>query len=107
LQLPSELIKRILLRQKLLLLHKNSQNRYQYSRNNNRLLSNSQINTIEQKVYNPMPVMTHYNMPILHHIPVNQLVRRYIPVYYPVPIEHRINVPIQIPIKVPQRVTKK
>jgi hypothetical protein len=97
-------MKKILLRQKLLLLQKYSPSN-QNGVFNNRLLSNSQINTNVQNVYNPMPVMTHYNMPVLHHIPVNQLVRRYIPVYYPVPIEHRINVPIQIPIKVPQRVT--
>ena len=57
-----------------------------------------------QKVYNPVPVMTHYNMPVLHHIPINQVVKKYIPVYYPIPIEHKINIPVKVPIKVPQRV---
>ena len=55
-------------------------------------------------VYNPVPVLTHYNMPILHHIPINQIVKKYIPIYYPVPVEHRINIPVRIPIKIPQRV---
>jgi hypothetical protein len=48
--------------------------------------------------------MTHYNMPVLHHIPVNQMIKKYIPVYYPIPVEHRINIPVKIPIKIPQRV---
>jgi len=48
--------------------------------------------------------MTHYNMPILHHIPINQVIKKYIPVYYPVPIEHRINIPVRVPINIPQRV---
>ena len=84
-------------------------------RNRNAIAYERQLNIIRNEpqyvqkqnrpnVYNPMPVMTHYNMPILHHIPVNQLVRRYVPVYYPVPVEHRINIPVQIPIRVPQRV---
>ena len=50
--------------------------------------------------------MTHYDMPIYHHIPINQLIKKYIPIYYPVPVEHRINIPVRIPIKVPQRVSK-
>ncbi len=54
-----------------------------------------------------VPVMTHYNMPVLHHIPINQVVKKYIPVYYPVPVEHRINIPVKIPIKIPQRVSNK
>lgn len=57
-----------------------------------------------QNVYNPVPVMTHYNMPVLHHIPINQVVKKYVPVYYPIPVERRINIPVRIPIKVPQRV---
>lgn len=57
-----------------------------------------------EKIYNPVPVMTHYNMPVIHHIPINQVIKKYIPVYYPIPVEHRINIPVKIPIKVTQRV---
>lgn len=62
------------------------------------------VTNVEQKVYNPVPVMTHYNMPVYHHIPINEVVKKYIPVYYPIPIEHRINIPVKVPIKIPQRV---
>ncbi len=48
--------------------------------------------------------MTHYDMPVLHHIPINQVVKKYVPVYYPVPVEHRINIPVKVPIKIQQRV---
>lgn len=34
----------------------------------------------------------------------NQSIKKFIPVYYPVPIERRINIPVRVPIKVPQRV---
>jgi hypothetical protein len=33
-----------------------------------------------------------------------KIIKKYLPVYYPVPIERRINIPVRVPIKVPQRV---
>ncbi len=57
-----------------------------------------------QRIYNPVPVMTHYNVPVIHHIPVNQVVKKYIPVYYPVPVEHKINIPVRVPVRVEQKV---
>lgn len=32
------------------------------------------------------------------------IVKKYIPVYYPVPVEHRITIPVKVPIKIQQRV---
>jgi len=64
----------------------------------------NRVENVVQKVYNPVPVMTHYNMPVFHHIPINEVVKKYIPVYYPIPIEHKIIIPVKIPIKIPQRV---
>ncbi len=51
--------------------------------------------------------MTHYNVPVLHHIPINQVVKKYIPVYYPVPVEHKINIPVKVPVRVEQKVNNK
>ncbi len=48
--------------------------------------------------------MTHYNVPVVHHIPINQVVKKYIPVYYPVPVEHKINIPVKVPVRVEQKV---
>lgn len=66
---------------------------------------NMKNNDLEVKpILNPVPIMTHYNMPVLHHIPINTVVKKYVPVYYPIPVEHRINIPVRVPIKIPQKV---
>ena len=57
-----------------------------------------------QTIYNPVPIMTHYKLPVIHHIPINQIIKKYTPIYYPVPVEHRINIPVKVPIKIPQKV---
>lgn len=69
----------------------------------NKLVLNKSAQT-EGKVYNPVSVMTVYNTPVLHHIPINQIIKKYVPVYYPVPVEKKIIIPVKVPIKVTQRV---
>jgi hypothetical protein len=48
--------------------------------------------------------VTKYDLPILHHIPVENIVKKYVPVYYPVPVEHKIDIPVKVPIQVEQKV---
>ena len=65
---------------------------------------------VKVPVYIPIPVFTYYQIPVLHHYPLNQIVRQIVPVPYQVPVEHKINkiVPITIPVEqkiiVPQAV---
>lgn len=59
---------------------------------------------IESTYSSPIPVYSHYNIPIIHHVPIKKIVKKYIPIYYPIPIEHRINIPVRVPIKIPQRI---
>lgn len=67
-------------------------------------INNAQTKMQVEPILNPVPIMTHYNMPVLHHIPINTVVKKYVPVYYPIPVEHRINIPVRVPIKIPQKV---
>lgn len=55
-------------------------------------------------VYVPIPVFTLYQIPILHHYPLNQVVRQMTPIPIEIPIEHRINRPYPIPIPVEQKI---
>ena len=47
-------------------------------------------------VYVPIPIFTLYQIPILHHYPLNQVIRQITPIPIEIPIEHRINKPYPI-----------
>lgn len=55
-------------------------------------------------VYVPVPVFTLYQIPIIHHYPLNQIVNEITPIPIEIPIEHRINKPYPIPIPVEQKI---
>lgn len=59
--------------------------------------------TVKVPVYVPIPVYTYYQIPVLHHYPLNQIVRQIVPVPVPFPVEHRINRPFAVPIPVEQK----
>ena len=56
-------------------------------------------------VYVPIPVFTLYQIPIIHHYPLNQIVKEITPIPIEIPIEHRINKPFPVPIPVDQKNT--
>ncbi len=60
--------------------------------------------TVKVPVYVPVPVFTYYQVPVLHHFPLNQVVRQIVPVAYQVPVEHRINRPVPLPEPVEQKI---
>jgi hypothetical protein len=55
-------------------------------------------------VYVPIPIFTIYQIPIVHHYPLNQVVRQVLPLPVEIPIEHRINTPVAVPVPVEQKI---
>lgn len=55
-------------------------------------------------VYVPIPVFTLYQIPIIHHYPLNQIVKEMTPIPIEIPIEHKINKPYPVPIPVEQKI---
>ena len=55
-------------------------------------------------VYVPIPIFTLYQIPILHHYPLNQVIQQITPIPIEIPVEHRINKPYAIPIPVEQKI---
>ncbi len=51
-------------------------------------------------VYIPIPIMTIYNIPVLHHYPVNQVIEEQVEVEVPIDVEHQVVVPVEVPVRV-------
>ena len=48
--------------------------------------------------------MPMYIYQVLHHFPLNQIVRQIVPVAYQIPVEHRINTPYPVAVPVEQKI---
>ena len=59
---------------------------------------------VKVPVYIPIPVFTYYQLPVLHHYPLNQIVRKVVPVPQEILVTHNINKITPVPVKVEQKV---
>lgn len=84
----------------------NNNNLFNRISSNNKRLAKSKVNE-KDKIYDKNDTEKNITTNATNTTCVKykiEVIKKYVPVFYPVPVERRINIPVKIPIKIPQRI---